>query len=68
MLGHNSGFITLGIAMFMLGAGVLGNLNRKDMGQDHLGMTFWRIVLSAGILSLVMSAINLVSVGSAYVF
>jgi len=54
--------------MFMLGAGVLGNLNRKDMGQDHLGMTFWRIVLSAGILSLVMSAINLVSVGSAYVF
>lgn len=48
--------------MFMLGAGVLGNLNRKDMGQDHLGITFWRIVLSAGILGLVMSAINLVSV------
>lgn len=48
--------------MFMLGAGVLGNLNRKDMGQDHLGMAFWRIVLSAGILSLVMSVLNVVAV------
>lgn len=52
--------------MFMLGAGVLGNLNRKDMGQDHLGMTFWQIVLSAGVLALVMSTINFVSVSSVY--
>ena len=48
--------------MFMLGAGVLGNLNKKSMGQDALGMTFWRIVISAGILGLVMSLINLAAV------
>lgn len=48
--------------MFMLGAGVLGNLNKTHMGQEALGMTFWRIVISAGILSLVMSVINLVAV------
>lgn len=48
--------------MFMLGAGVLGNLNKDSMGQKALGMTFWRIVLSAGILGLVMSLINLAAV------
>ena len=48
--------------MFMLGAGVLGNLNKDSMGQKALGMTFWRIVISAGILGLVMSLINLAAV------
>ena len=62
LLGENSGFVTLAIAMFMLGSGVLRNLNKKEMAQDWLGMTFWKIVLSAGILALVMSGINVISV------
>lgn len=62
LLGENSGFFTLAAAMFMLGSGVLSNLNHKEMAQYWLGMTFWRIVLSAGILALVMSAINAVAV------
>lgn len=52
--------------MFMLGSGILSNLNHKEMAQYWLGMTFWRIVLSAGILGLVMSAINAIAVSLAF--
>jgi hypothetical protein len=44
--------------MMILGVSMLGNLNIEVMNQKHLGMAFWRIVLSAGILAMVMSVIN----------
>ncbi|GLA31284.1 hypothetical protein CBS147343_873 [Aspergillus niger] len=61
LLGQNSGFITLAIAMLMLGVGVLGDLNTKATSQESLGMAFWRLVLSAGILAMIMSVINVVA-------
>lgn len=45
----------------ILGVVVLGDLNRPS---ESLGLAFWRIIVSAGILALVMSAINLASVSS----
>ncbi|PYI10352.1 hypothetical protein BO78DRAFT_404134 [Aspergillus sclerotiicarbonarius CBS 121057] len=61
LLGQDSGFITLAIAMLILGVGVLGNLNKKATSQEALGMAFWRIVLSAGILAMIMSVVNAIS-------
>ncbi|PLN76891.1 hypothetical protein BDW42DRAFT_188366 [Aspergillus taichungensis] len=61
LLGQDSGFITLALAMLMLGVGVLGDLNTKATSQESLGLAFWRIVLSAGILAMVMSVVNLAS-------
>ncbi|EHA20363.1 hypothetical protein ASPNIDRAFT_203785 [Aspergillus niger ATCC 1015] len=61
LLGQNSGFITLAIAMLILGVGVLGDLNTKATSQESLGMAFWRLVLSAGILAMIMSVINVVA-------
>lgn len=48
--------------MMILGVAVLGNLNTKEMSQDSLGLAFWRIVISAGILAMVMSVMNVVAV------
>ncbi|RAL05724.1 uncharacterized protein BO80DRAFT_344526 [Aspergillus ibericus CBS 121593] len=61
LLGQDSGFITLAIAMLILGVGVLGDLNTKATSQEALGMAFWRIVLSAGILAMIMSVVNAIS-------
>lgn len=46
----------------MLGVSVLGDLNTPATGQDSLGLAFWRIVISAGILAMVMSVVNVISV------
>ncbi|KAL4921118.1 hypothetical protein BDW62DRAFT_174974 [Aspergillus aurantiobrunneus] len=57
-LGEDSGFLTLAFAMLILGIGALGDLNTPATSQEELGLTFWRIIISAGILALVVSAIN----------
>lgn len=48
--------------MLILGVGVLGDLNTNATSQESLGMAFWRIVLSAGILAMIMSVINVIAV------
>lgn len=48
--------------MLILGIGALGDLNTKATSQEELGLTFWRIIISAGILALVVSALNIVAV------
>jgi hypothetical protein len=48
--------------MTILGVSVLGDLNKPSSRQDALGLAFWRIIISAGILSLIMSLINLIAV------
>ncbi|KAL4734364.1 hypothetical protein BDV11DRAFT_212882 [Aspergillus similis] len=57
-LGEDSGFLSLAFAMLILGIGALGDLNTPATSQEELGLTFWRIVISAGILALVVSVIN----------
>ncbi|KAE8376517.1 hypothetical protein BDV26DRAFT_233934 [Aspergillus bertholletiae] len=61
LLGQDSGFITLALAMLILGVSILGDLNTEATSQESLGISFWQIILSAGILSMIMSAINLVA-------
>ncbi|PIG80703.1 hypothetical protein AARAC_008829 [Aspergillus arachidicola] len=61
LLGQDSGFITLALAMLILGVSILGDLNTEATSQESLGTSFWQIVLSAGILAMIMSAINLVA-------
>lgn len=62
LLGQDSGFITLALALLILGVSILGDLNTEATSQESLGISFWQIVLSAGILAMIMSAINLVAV------
>lgn len=50
--------MTLSATMIILGVSVLGDLNRKATSQESLGLAFWRIVASAGILAMVMGLIN----------
>lgn len=62
MFGEEAGFFALAAIMMILGVAVLGNLNTKAMSQDSLGLTFWRIVISAGILAMVVSLVNILAV------
>jgi hypothetical protein len=55
----------LGLAMLFLGNSVLGNLNKEATSQKSLGMPFWRIVISAGIIVLVMGPVNILA---SYIF
>lgn len=48
--------------MLILGVSVLGNLNTPATSQEELGLAFWRIILSAGILAMVMSVVNIIAV------
>ncbi|RDW59349.1 uncharacterized protein DSM5745_11044 [Aspergillus mulundensis] len=57
-LGENSGFLSLAGAMLILGIGALGDLNKPATSQEKLGLTFWRIIISAGILAIVVSVLN----------
>lgn len=63
LFGEDAGFITLAGIMMILGVAVLGNLNIESMSQKSFGLAFWRIVISAGILAMVMSVINVLAVG-----
>ncbi|KAL4963230.1 uncharacterized protein BDV14DRAFT_92724 [Aspergillus stella-maris] len=64
-LGEDSGFLTLAFVMLILGIATLGDLNTPATSQEELGLTFWRIIISAGILALVLSAVN---VGANFAF
>lgn len=52
----------------VLGVGLLGNLNTEATSEESLGLAFWRIILSAGILAMIMSVVNVVSVSDALVW
>jgi len=45
--------------MLILGVSILGNLNKEATSQTSLGPSFWRIVISSGILALIFGALNL---------
>lgn len=67
LFGEDSGFVTLAGIMMILGVAVLGNLNIETMSQKSFGLAFWRIVISAGILAMVMSVINVLAVSLPWV-
>ncbi|MCJ1361563.1 hypothetical protein MMC16_000663 [Acarospora aff. strigata] len=60
LLSPNSGFVTLGVAMIILGVSILGHLNKEATSQESLGLAFWRIVISSGIVVIVLGFINIV--------
>ena len=55
----SSGFVTLGITMIVVGVSILGNLNKEATSQKSLGISFWRIVISSGILVVILGTINI---------
>ncbi|MCJ1310578.1 hypothetical protein MMC25_004243 [Agyrium rufum] len=58
LLSINHGFVSLGFLMVILGISILGNLNKAATSQESLGLPFWRIVISSGILSSVLGVAN----------
>ena len=62
LFGRESGFVMLGIAMILLGNATLGNLNKEATSQESLGLAFWRIVISSGIVVIVLGVVNILAV------
>ncbi|RMZ84708.1 hypothetical protein DV737_g904, partial [Chaetothyriales sp. CBS 132003] len=60
-----SGFVMLGLSMIALGNSVLGQLNKEATSQKSLGLPFWRIVIAAGVIVLVMGFVNILA---SYIF
>ena len=65
LLSPAHGFVTLGLAMIVLGVNMLGNLNKPATSRESLGLAFWRIVIGSGIVIFILGHINLVA---SYVF
>ncbi|KAL8931447.1 MAG: hypothetical protein Q9211_006956 [Gyalolechia sp. 1 TL-2023] len=59
LLSPSHGFLTLGILMIIIGVSVLGNLNKEATSQKSLGTSYWRIVISSGILVLILGVANI---------
>ena len=62
LLSMSSGFVTLGVFMIVVGVSILGNLNKEATSQESLGLPFWRIVISSGIVTVVLGVVNIVVV------
>ncbi|KAH7058593.1 hypothetical protein B0J12DRAFT_567252 [Macrophomina phaseolina] len=61
LLSPEHGFVTLGLAMVLLGVNTLGNLNKDATSADHLGVPFWSVVISSGVIILVLGFVNIVA-------
>ena len=59
-----SGFVTLAFFMMVLGILILGNLNKSATSRESLGLSFWQVVISGGILTLFMGVVNLFAVST----
>lgn len=64
MFGQESSFYSLGGIMMILGVATLGNLNTKAMTQEAIGMNFWQIIVSAGVLAMIISVVNVLAVST----
>ncbi|KAF2153116.1 hypothetical protein K461DRAFT_277919 [Myriangium duriaei CBS 260.36] len=58
LLSPEHGFVTLSLAMFVLGVDLLAKLNHETDTQQALGLSYWRVVISAGILAFILSILN----------
>src|SRR5438876_7948702 len=63
LLSSTSGFVCLGASMVILGVTILANLNKQAISPATLGLSFWRIVISSGILVSVLGFMNIIAVG-----
>ncbi|KAI9841719.1 MAG: hypothetical protein M1837_000452 [Sclerophora amabilis] len=61
LLSSTSSLITLGIAMIAVGVLTLGNLNKEAASQKSLGLPFWRIVISSGIIVSILGVFNIIA-------
>ncbi|KAL8726752.1 MAG: hypothetical protein Q9181_005938 [Wetmoreana brouardii] len=59
LLSPSHGFVTLGILMTVVGVSVLGNLNKEATSQKSLGTSYWRIVISSGIIVVILGVVNI---------
>lgn len=50
--------------MMILGVATLGTLNTKATTQEVIGMNFWQIIVSAGILAMIISVVNVLAVST----
>lgn len=48
----------------ILGVSTLGTLNTKATTQEVIGMSFWQIIVSAGILAMIISVVNVLAVST----
>ncbi|KAI9867249.1 MAG: hypothetical protein M1813_009527 [Trichoglossum hirsutum] len=65
LLSSESGLVCLGASMAILGVTILGNFNKQGISPDSLGLPFWRIVISSGVLVSVLGVSNIIA---SYVF
>jgi hypothetical protein len=65
LLSSESGLVCLGASMAILGVTILGNFNKQGISPDSLGLPFWRIVISSGVLVSVLGVSNIIAVGYA---
>ena len=47
--------------MMILGTLILGNLNKEATSAKSIGLNFWQLIISAGIISFIMGFINMVA-------
>ena len=59
LLSLNSGFVTLGVLMLIVGVSTLGNLNKTATSEKSLGSQYWSLVIAAGILICIMGIVNI---------
>lgn len=62
LLSPAHGFVTLAIAMLVLGVDILGDLNKPSTSQEALGLAIWRVVIGSGILMVILGFLNLFAV------
>ncbi|KAH0389303.1 hypothetical protein KCU92_g28, partial [Aureobasidium melanogenum] len=62
LLSLEHGFVGLASAMIILGMHVLACLNNSSNSKKHLSLAFWRVVIMAGILNLILGILNLIAV------
>ena len=48
--------------MMGIGLNLLGNMNKEATKQESLGLPFWRLLVAAGILAIVIGFFNVVAV------
>ncbi|KAI9771338.1 MAG: hypothetical protein M1840_002308 [Geoglossum simile] len=65
LLSPTSGLVFLGVSMVILGVAIMGNLNKKATSPETLGLPFWRIVISSGVLVSLLGFMNIIA---SYVF
>jgi glycerol uptake facilitator-like aquaporin len=56
----------LGTSMLLVGNAVLANLNKNATSPHNIGLWAWRLVLGAGIVVIIMGAVNIFTVSSSY--